>query len=795
MKLSGTPCSTDFFPNCDSHPRVAKGTVTAKILTDLFEPNCENVPDLILPLSSFKGGSNKPHPGLHFVGVWAGAKNISQTTRSSTAEIGLERDAREILKEAALQLNEIAADPRKVAELFCKSWSEKAIVLGEIAPNWQQENAALEQSIERNTANSTPLEKNTNNSQSLEKNTSNLQSIERNTPNSKLPENNNFNQQLLAGNPLNLQPLEANTTAEKLMSENIAYKILKADLEGGHGQLLECKYIQKQLERFLQNQRREIATGGAIKWHRSSIIIPSKDLNDDRVCTAVGGEGEIIMSFRSPLLYEDAIGLQYNSFTPDILDPQGRPLIGVSAVSDEPYYKCANRKAAELTGIQGIDISEDLRKKTDLQVGETQQEFASRLFSEAWERREISQLQSPTQEQLTDLESQRDKWQNLLLKSLPLDTYSKLAGEDYDGDSKCFAPASDWPYTALHLIEAQSPQNAHPPTPKLPKVSFDVPGQPKKTLPEIALFMANKWTELANSAVKCAAAVESEVMAVQSAFDAEQKENYLRDVSNYFKQKLRDDRTGSPKKSIPESVVATVRELAAIHSPPDGMLVDPSISAGGNREDLDLLDFKLCCEDKLVFPIPMERVESGLETYRKFLRFQVTPPLLLQNQIAVDSKKSATPAGEIAIAQYRNLCHRNPNYLQDKKLPDIYLEGKVIEPNGYSLKESTIQTLNPLLQASQLEARPFYQFRNLFPESEPGDKYYYTPEQYNTCREVKAAFDSLFNSAVAAKMRLATEKGPYLTARTESGIDVEITNVAATKYPERFKTGSRSKSC
>jgi hypothetical protein len=345
---------------------------------------------------------------------------------------------------------------------------------------------------------------------------------------------------------------------------------------------------------------------------------------------------------------------------------------------------------------KGIDIGEGLRKKTDLQPGETQQEFAARLFSESWGNREISRLSKPTKKQLAAIKSQQETWRNVLLKSL--------------------------------------------------------------------------------------------VMAVQSAFDAEQKEKYLRGVSNYFKQKLKSNYTAKPEKTIPESVISTVRELAGLHSSVTHPEVSYLMSENAGRPTLDLLDFKLCCEDKLIFPIPPERVESGLETYRKFLRFQVTPPLLLQNQIAVDSKKSATPADSIAIAQYRNLCHRTPNYLQDKKLPDIYLEGKVIEPNGYSLKESIIQTLNPLLQASKLEARPFYQFRNLFPESEPGDRYYYTPEQYNTCREVKAAFDSLFNRGVASKMRLATEKGPYLTARTSSGIDVEITNVALTKYPNRFQS-------
>jgi hypothetical protein len=740
-----------FFPNCDSNARIAKGTVTAKILEPLFEPNCTNIPDLILPVSSFKGGWNKPTPGLYKIDMWVGAKSISQTTLSSTAEVGLELDSKEILREYALKLNEIAGDPRKVAELFCKTWEEKATARGEISQNDQQENTQ-QQNTEQDNINhkSTPQE---------------------------------------------------NTLNSQLLSENLFYKLLKSDLQGGHYQLLECKYIQKQLERFLQSQRREIATGGAIKWNRSSIIIPSKDLNDDQVCTAIGRESELIMSFRSPLLYEDAIALQNNTFTPDILDPKGRAFIGVSVVSDEPYHKYAARKATEYTAIQGIDISEDMRKKTDLQIGETQQERAARLFSQAWAKREISQLQSkpskkahpenkPSKKELQTIQDRQDALQDLLLQSLPLETYSKLAGEDYDGDSKCFAKASDWPYTALHLIEAQTPQNAHPPTIKLPKVSFDVPGQPKKTLPEIALFMANKWTELANSAVKCAASVESEVVAVQNTFSAQQKENYIRNVSNNFKQKLNNNYTAKPEKVIPRQLMSTIREIANIHNSSADPTMASLISIDANQIERDLVDCKLCCEDKLLFRIPPLQVETGLETYRKFLRLQVTPQLLLQNQIAVDSKKSATPADEIAIAQYRNMCHRNPNYLQDKKLPDIYLEGKVIEPNGYSLKEAIIQSLNPLLQASELEARPFYQFRNLFPESEPGDKYYYTPKQYNTCRERKVAFDSLFNSAVAAKLRLQTEKSPYLTAQTETGITIEITNVALSKYPERFKNRS-----
>ena len=635
-----------FFPNCDSNARIAKGTVTAKILEPLFEANSTNVPDLILPVSSFKGGWNKPTPGMYEIDMWAGAKSISQTTLSSTAEVGLELDSREILREYALKLNEIAGDPRKVAELFCKTWEEKATARGEISQDGQQENTQQQNIQQENTLNS------------------------------------------------------------QLLSENIVYKLLKSDLQGGHCQLLECKYIQKQLERFLQSQRREIATGGAIKWNRSSIIIPSKDLNDDEVCTAVGREGELIMSFRSPLLYEDAIALQNNTFTPDILDPKGRAFIGVSVVSDEPYHKYAARKATEYTAIQGIDISEDMRKKTDLQIGETQQERAARLFSQAWAKREISQLQSkpskkahpenkPSKKELQTIQDRQDDLQDLLLQSLPLETYSKLAGEDYDGDSKCFAKASDWPYTALHLIEAQTPQNAHPPTIKLPKVSFNVPGQPKKTLPEIALFMANKWTELANSAVKCAASVESEVVAVQNTFSTQQKEDYIRNVSNNFKQKLNNNYTAKPEQIIPRQLISTIREIANIHNSSVHPTMASLISIDANQIERDLVDCKLCCEDKLLFPIPPLQVETGLETYRKFLRLQVTPQLLLQNQIAVDSKKSATPADEIAIAQYRNLCHRNPNYLQDKKLPDIYLEGKVIEPNGYSLKEAIIQSLNP----------------------------------------------------------------------------------------------------
>jgi hypothetical protein len=760
-----------FFPNCDSNARIAKGTVTAKILEPLFEPNSTNVPDLILPLSSFKGGWNKPTPGLYEVDMWAGAKSISQTTLSSTAEVGLELDTREILKEYALKLNEIAGDPRKVAELFCKTWEEKVTARLEISHDGQSKNTHHQNTKQENTQQENTQQENTQQENTKQQNT-------------KQPNN---------------QP--ENTLNSQLMEENTVYKILKSDLQGGHYQLLECKYIQKQLERFLQSQRRELATGGVIKWNRSSIIIPSKNLNDDQVCTAVGSPGELIMSFRSPLLYEDAIALQNNTFTPDILDPKGRAFIGVSVVSDEPYHKYAARKATEYTAIQGIDISEDMRKKTDLQVDETQQERAARLFSQAWAKREISQLQSkpskkaqpenkPSKQELQTIQDRQDALQDLLLQSLPLETYSKLAGEDYDGDSKCFAKASDWPYTALHLIEAQTPQNAHPPTPKLPKVSFDIPGKPKKTLPEIALFMANKWTELANSAVKCAASVESEVVAVQNTFSAQQKEDYIRNVSNQFKQKLNNNYTAKPEKVIPEQLMSTVRELANIHNSSAHPTMASLISIDANQIERNLVDCKLCCEDKLLFRIPPLQVETGLETYRKFLRLQVTPQLLLQNQIAVDSKKSATPADEITIAKYRNLCHRNPNYLQDKKLPDIYLEGKVIEPNGYSLKEAIIQSLNPLLQASELESRPFYQFRNLFPESEPGDKYYYTPEQYNTCRERKAAFDSLFNSAVAAKLRLQTEKGPYLTAQTETGITVEITNVALSKYPERFKNRS-----
>jgi hypothetical protein len=101
------------------------------------------------------------------------------------------------------------------------------------------------------------------------------------------------------------------------------YRLLKADVESGHFQLVETEKVRRKLAEFVQKQWTNIATGYAVSFDRATII-PSKELKNGEICVPWMEEGEKVLNFRSPFLNANGMCVSTNKIVSDIKAPDGR---------------------------------------------------------------------------------------------------------------------------------------------------------------------------------------------------------------------------------------------------------------------------------------------------------------------------------------------------------------------------------------------------------------------------------------------------------------------------------------
>ncbi|MCT7953612.1 hypothetical protein NG798_27835, partial [Ancylothrix sp. C2] len=358
-----------------SQIRIAKGTLAPKNLDNLpwnQEKADSSGIDIIIPLSSFKG--QKPKVGYYEIDTWIGAKSISQNGKSRTGELNLTEDTLPTLTTRALELVELAKDPRKLAADFIKTYEKQALIRREATVQSDSEESPIT-----------------------------LEEVEEAALESMYE---------MIGQDETITDEMASLLEKETQQEMLIYKALKTAQENNTlEQIVENGYIANKLNDYIRKQKIDIVSGGAIKWNRA-IIIPSKDLNDDQICVPGLPMGEDIINFRSPCLLRTDVAIQTNTQTDDILDPKGRPLVGVFAVSDEPLDKYVERRTQEIKA--GINPEIGIRNNT----------------------------------------------------------LEKKAGQDYDGDTKAAALAKNYPSYVAYLRQMQLPENDYAPVKKEEKLSF-----------------------------------------------------------------------------------------------------------------------------------------------------------------------------------------------------------------------------------------------------------------------------------------------------------------------------------
>lgn len=428
--------------------RFGKGTLAPKDLNNLpyTNPNQEKI-DLIIPTSSFKGGDKKNNPiqpGFHSVNVWLGQKELSQQGEIALSQLhaSFPEGSRDFLKD----LDDDAEKLSKIQDdirSVAKYYCEK-----------YEKRAALKQN------------------QTKEDSETNL------------------------GN-------EENQEEE---SEQIVYRLIKADLESDHCQILEIPKIVNELKKFLQREWLETAIGKSAKFDRG-MIIPSKDLKHGEIYVPWIKEGKEVLNFRSPFLNSNGMCVSKNKKVEDALAPNGDELEGVIVVNDEDKARIEARIEAE--------------KAAGLNTNET----------------------------------------------VPIETESERQGRDYDGDCIGVADASKFPFLAEEAKLRNLPENAYEPVKKEEKASFFREDGSQPEFEEIAVFMSDSISVgVINNQATAIEALESEIDVLNEYGNKQDKENYVKNIGAHFQKLVAEaDREKKPR-PIPEKYDKQVRAIAKLTS-------------------------------------------------------------------------------------------------------------------------------------------------------------------------------------------------------------------------------------
>ncbi|MBC6435597.1 hypothetical protein FM036_40090 [Nostoc sp. HG1] len=674
----------------DNKYRFGKGTLRPANLDQILnyqDPNNSTKIDLILPLSAFKGtdkdnpnGASKPQiqPGLYRQNIWLGEKSQSELGKTAISQLlasfpnGL-KDFTEQLELEAKKLKEAQDDPRQLAQLYCQKYEKRKAFLEE------QANSLEEQAAE---------------------------------------------------DPTVAEDLE--TLRDRIATDSFIYKLIKADLQG-EGQLLETEKVQRELARFVQNEWKEIAIGKTLTFERA-MIIPSKDLQNGEISIPHYQDREEILNFRSPFLNSNGLCVSTNKVVEDILGPDGKPLVGAIAVSDETSDRIYNHLNEQIKSIlpeaQSKNIQlEGIVNYLDQNIGKLETkdkiEFTNKF------NQYISELRSAGYE----------------LEILPQESEQERQARDYDGDCIGFERASKYPNLTAEAKECNLPENAYDPTVKLKKQSFYQEDGSQPEFEEIAIHMSDGISVgVINNHLTSIEALESEITILRKFGSEKDQIEYVQQVGKHYEDLFKTEAWAKSKgiegKEVPvkyrgymEEFVQTVRQQ------------------------------------------PLNQVNAlvAMNINTQIYRVMIAEAAF-QNQIAVDLFKSAKKPEIEIIRNNSRILHREVNYIKDKK-KDVYVDN-TIQPTGYSPVELLIAQTNQYFEKARLESREIAQFQDLFKGVE------FSNEQRLRATIVKKEFDKSFNRASELSRQKETEKGPSANITLNNGNRVNVTNLL--QYDNEF---------
>lgn len=268
--------------------RIAKGTLCPANLDFLSDPFIRSGLnfrgdlvtktgyDMVLATSSFKGrkGEQAIKPGEYYLTVGIGMKAEAEFRAQSLGTQvlrnywrGVQADILPQLKDMAEDLADIRSDPRLLAQYYIEKYERRQAFLGK--------------TVER---------------EQLELGLDELGSV--------------------IDGAFGIENSDDNS-AQQERQDLLLYKLLKADLESGHCQLIDGHpKIIEELEKFAQREAVDIATGRAIKF-KAGLAQPSLSLKPDEMCDITIPEGKEIICYRSPTVNSNGVIVLKNKHIPE----------------------------------------------------------------------------------------------------------------------------------------------------------------------------------------------------------------------------------------------------------------------------------------------------------------------------------------------------------------------------------------------------------------------------------------------------------------------------------------------
>lgn len=710
----------------------------------------------IIPLSAIKGdavkdGAKTITPGLYdldggtlFWSYKTPAKTIQQRL-GAQALVNLPEGTRaDVLPKIEARVAALAAaqsDPRRMADLYIESYERRQDQL-QADPEFDTTEQRVDWLYEALKADVRP--------------TTRVAGLESETLSAQLTADGWAQLQDLAAQGLVIEAFvdQANTllpegsvppfTVDGLLNATGEGLTVKTTTRGGYSQLIEHEKVVDELERFMQSEWEDVATGGV--YVPCAVAQPHRELGPNEVCFKDLPHGAQVALYRSPVPNVAAFDVFTNNL--EVIrttDREAYQQVGVSYMNPET----AKRLVIDFDGDRvAIIPSEEIQPtKTQTLEGLGDAEVfvpnlphgqAVTLYhsgSQVSTFTNNTQLRDTVEGELNDRPERLS--QVFIPPTLDLNPNRPVHVGYYDGLHG---------YQRLHaeVLELNAPDRKPVQVEKEKKIPRNAAnGFP--TLASAALDAADNPTgAVANNGMK----LEALRWDLQYTPDAD-KESRLALVSRHAAKLLKDDLDPAKTFVLPVPAASGYDFKAALQNIARSQtLVTASDPA-----------------------VRLEQVQTQLSLVDRFL-FQVEGLNAVQLQRAVDTPKSALTVNEAEFNFCRQVAgYQDVGWVKEKNDLDLYRGGKTISVNTHDPVSWLVSATNACYQDSQLERQVNRCYRQLCPQDS------FTPEQGNLALTVATEYNSAINRSIEIEKVAKAEVGPTLALKTQSGCELKVTNL------------------
>ena len=709
----------------------------------------------IIPLSAIKGdavkdGGKTVRPGIHTLDegalFWAyktPAKTIQQRL-GAQALVNLPEGTRsDVLPKIESRVAELAtaqSDPRLVADLYIASYERRQDQL-EADPEFDAAEKRVDWLYEALKADVRPITVVTG-----------LESIPSDTP---ITEDVRAQLQALAAQGLGIDAFveQANPllsdelppfTVDSLLNSTEGAFTVSTDTRGGYSQLIEHAKVVDELERFMQSEWEDVATGGM--YVPCAVAQPHRGLGPNEVCFKDLPHGAQVALYRSPVANVAAFDVFTNNLEAiRTTDWEAYQQNGVSYMNPATAKRLVIDFDGDRVAIIPAEDIQPTKTQTLEGLGEAEVFIPNLPHGQAvtlyHSGNQCSTFTNNIQLRDTVAGEINDRPERLsqvfIPPSLDLNPDRPVHVGYYDGLHG---------YQRLHaeVLELNAPDRKPVQVEKEKKIPRNAAnGFP--TLASAALDAADNPTgAVANNGMKLEA-LRWDLLYTPDA----DKEGVLDLVSGHAAKLLKDALDPKHELVIPPPTAKGYDFKAALQAIARSQtLVNVSDPA-----------------------VRLEQVKAQLALVDRFL-FQVEGLNAVQLQRAVDTPKSALVVNKAEFSFCREVAgYQDVGWVKEKNELDLYRNGRMLTATTHDPVSWLVRATNAQYQDSRLESQVNRSYRQLCPQDT------FTAEQGKVALTVATTYNSQIAQSIDIENVAKTEAGPTLLLKMQQGRELKVTNL------------------